>query len=232
MNKLKLISKMASVHRFAGVQIIGKRFNIAEHSAEVCLYTSHIVRALLKSDYITKEQAFEINEYALIHDIPEVITGDIPFPLKSKYPEMKTLLDTIEEDAVVTLIPEYPSDQSAFTKFIVKLADLLAVTREMEYEVQAGNEEITIEYAGENCLKILDTAINKISQVNLQNPYVLIFSLKTFAAMIMDKKDSPLFGQIYQYIYEFLIECDPDYAEQVYRKSPQRVEALNKAKIS
>lgn len=161
MNPTKLVSKILSVFRFAGIPIIGDRLNIAEHSYEVSLYATKLARQLLKDGHIDGAKAHLIVEHAVLHDIPETMTGDIPYPVKSQYPQLKEILDKIEEDITFSELSIFPIHYDTDVLFIVKLCDLLAVFREMSAELDLGNYELNEGYVKSNCLKILETAINK-----------------------------------------------------------------------
>jgi hypothetical protein len=65
----------------------------------------------------------EVYYSILYHDVPEVITGDVPFMVKRQYPDLKKMLDTIEDLAVYRLNYRLPDISSQEYKQI-KIADL------------------------------------------------------------------------------------------------------------
>lgn len=61
---------------------------------------------------------------ALLHDSPELHTGDIPFGVKRRSPEMKALLTEMEEEAYATLTFPMPGLNAA-EEAVLKIADTL-----------------------------------------------------------------------------------------------------------
>ena len=62
--------------------------------------------------------------YALHHDTGEVATGDIPFPVKREQPEVKAIMDRLEDEALAVMgivQPEIP----AHWRWRIKVADML-----------------------------------------------------------------------------------------------------------
>lgn len=66
-----------------------KKQSTAEHSFDVILIAYHFHEQLVKTirDKVQADHVFglklQIMEFAMIHDLPEVITGDLPSPLKA-----------------------------------------------------------------------------------------------------------------------------------------------------
>lgn len=74
--------------------------------------------------------------WALVHDLPEVLTGDYPSHIKQAYPELKALLHRIEGE----IMPEWwVNDRAAFEalpgviKRMVKACDLADTLRMARY---------------------------------------------------------------------------------------------------
>jgi 5'-deoxynucleotidase YfbR-like HD superfamily hydrolase len=68
---------------------------------------------------VTEDQR-DAEELALLHDLPEIRTGDAPTPHKS--PEMKAMLGAIEEE-ILPELAELESRCSHKVKDLVKFAD-------------------------------------------------------------------------------------------------------------
>ena len=109
--------------------------SVAEHSYFVTLYV------LL----LYEEFDFDLTSalsYALIHDIPEIHTGDIGHEIKQKFSKLKEVLDKIEIDFIGSI--EQLVDIHENLKFserdIVKLADIKSVILYLETEIKLGNK--------------------------------------------------------------------------------------------
>ena len=105
---------------------------VAEHSY-------HVMRIFV--EYMTKDFIFsgEIAKCILFHDIGEMATGDIPFPVKSNNPELKVILDRLEENHRHTLdLPEVRLSQDTVTA--IKICDLLEMAEFGLHELRLGNQ--------------------------------------------------------------------------------------------
>lgn len=149
-----IVSRTVLVKRFNGQRIVGERMSIAEHQYEVALYGSmffqdHEVKKALNeflghSDSYSSLNALELEvmKHCLVHDIPEVYTSDIPYPIKAKSPKLKEALDEVEE----IIVDSFPSSLKALYKVsdpmtlsILKILDIIAVVREINDEHKYGN---------------------------------------------------------------------------------------------
>lgn len=142
LNSFNIPEKANMVSRFAGTHMINHRSSISEHSFEVAYY------ALLLTEKWSHEISFlgtlksEILEYAILHDVPEIYTGDLPYPVKKAHPEAKELFNKIEVQFMEETLPQFTKKQyHPFTKFIVKYCDTLAVAREIIEEIDINNKE-------------------------------------------------------------------------------------------
>ena len=136
--------------------------NVCEHSYQVAL----IVQAL----YYTREQKLveckqsEIHldlanllQMALLHDATEVITGDLPTPVKYYNPELKqaySLVESIAANRLIDLLPaklqpvylkficpEHKTDEQCLARLFVKAADKISALIKCMQELALGNEE-------------------------------------------------------------------------------------------
>jgi hypothetical protein len=97
-------------------------------------------------------------QLALVHDIPEIFTGDIPVSVKQRKPEIKILLDEIESEIMLQeLNGIFPKDPCLTTKFIVKVCDYICVRLELFHELSASNNSAPILKAVSVVNKIYDT---------------------------------------------------------------------------
>jgi len=153
--------RMASIFRFATVPSI-HRETVAEHSYHVAFLT------MLVGDYL-KARGWHVNELkmismALIHDIEEVVSGDVLGPLKrGKFKEeleklnargMEFLCHSLGEDAgehYKEIWNEYRKGET-IEAATVKFLDLMAILVHSVKEVHSGNRyfrELLIAVAGE-----------------------------------------------------------------------------------
>ncbi len=130
--------------------------NVMEHSWEVATIAHAL--ALIKNRYFNGDvDPQKIATAALYHDISEVITGDLPTPIKYHSPMIRQSYHTIERQAVkklTRLLPEklqqdfdYFIDeekQEAEVRAIIKAADTLSAYLKCRYEASNGNREFSI----------------------------------------------------------------------------------------
>lgn len=176
MDKLYFVpSATSNVFRFAGKHVVGKRSSIAEHSFEVIYYTSKIVNAAMLPD----EVKLECLEYAMVHDIGEVYTGDVPYTAKAQFPELKVALDKVESVMLGSAIPEYTEmldSLSTTAKFVCKLADAISVTREITSEICLNNPAFGTKEL-QNCVDIFNNAMNKFKGSHYYEDVVAAFGV-------------------------------------------------------
>lgn len=130
--------------------------NVMEHSWEVATIAHAL--ALIRNRYF--EGDLDVNAIvvsALYHDCSEVITGDMPSPIKYHSKEITQAYKSIERKAefeLLNLLPdELQADYKAVLieefvplqhKAIIKAADTIAAYLKCQMEVSAGNTEFSI----------------------------------------------------------------------------------------
>ena len=127
--------------------------NVATHSWEVAVL-AHALAIIRNRHYGGQVNPEAVATAALYHDATEVITGDMPTPVKYHSKVMREAFRDIEHkasDELLALLPE--SLQSDFAPYIqesrwqpdvvqlVKAADRLSALLKCEAEIQAGNRE-------------------------------------------------------------------------------------------
>lgn len=126
--------------------------NVMEHSWEVATI-AHIL-ALIKNRYFDgKVDANAVATMALYHDVTEVITGDLPTPIKYHSPAIQQAYKTIEQQAADELLKLLPAElradfqphlsgsQNAEQVAIIKIADKISAYLKCKAELMAGNQE-------------------------------------------------------------------------------------------
>jgi 5'-deoxynucleotidase len=127
--------------------------NVMEHSWEVAVIAHTL--ALIKNRYYGGTiDANAVATAALYHDITEVITGDLPTPIKYHSPEINAAYKQIEQRAEFELLALLPDDlQTDFRALIqhekiptdhaelIKAADKISAYLKCQSELKAGNRE-------------------------------------------------------------------------------------------
>ncbi len=125
--------------------------NVEEHSYEVAVLAHAL--AVIARDVLGKEvDPNAVSAAALFHDVPEIITGDMPTPIKYFDPELKNAYKRVEavaQDKLLTmlppeLVPAYEPlvrESDDTTRRYVKAADKLAAWLKCQEELKAGNGE-------------------------------------------------------------------------------------------
>jgi 5'-deoxynucleotidase YfbR-like HD superfamily hydrolase len=109
------------------------RQSVAEHSYFVALYASDISASMALS---AVERA-NVMDYALRHDLGEIVTGDMPGPAKRALTDHKTVADY--EEVFLTSIGQDPQEWPDYVKHIVKAADTIDAYFWISMEVLRGN---------------------------------------------------------------------------------------------
>lgn len=133
--------------------------DVAQHSFYVSLFCLKIMEVLDLSD----EMKFNILTKAILHDAPEIETGDISYTMKQKNPKLKTILAETEEKFYKEHFESHLpilKNGNAFEDSVVKLADVLSVKQYCINEISLGNSileflEMTkqVEQRIESCIK-------------------------------------------------------------------------------
>ncbi len=147
-----MVSRMKYIDRWALMRNTQKE-NICEHSMEVSAIAHAL--ALIKNKYyggnLNCERAALL---AIYHDMPEIITGDLPTPVKYYSEETRDIYKNIEDDACFKLLNMLPEDfkedyrplffeekEDEYLRKIVKAADKISALIKCIEEKKAGNTE-------------------------------------------------------------------------------------------
>ncbi len=155
--------------------------NVMEHSWEVSVIAHTL--ALIKNRYYEGQvDANAIATAALYHDITEVITGDLPTPIKYHSPEISAAYKRIEHQAEIELLALLPNELKAdFKKLIdhdeiplehlqiIKAADKISAYLKCQSELKAGNLEFETAAAQ---LAIAISALEQPEVVFFMNAFV------------------------------------------------------------
>lgn len=150
------VSRMKYINRWALMRSTREE-NLSEHSLEVAM----IAHALCVIGNVRYGHTLDADRAALIglyHDAPEIITGDMPTPVKycnpairDAYREVESaaeqhLLDKLPEDLrdayeEILTKPENLSDEEQYLYRLVKAADKLSALIKCIEEKESGNQE-------------------------------------------------------------------------------------------
>ena len=148
-----LTSRMKYIARW-GLMRNSRSENIAEHSLEVAIIT-HLLCELRNRRFGGNIDVSKAVLTAVYHDVPEIITGDLPTPVKYYDPEIKAAYKRVEQAAVDKLIssipddlkegyaPLFDEDSDPETARIVKAADKLSALIKCIEERRSGNADFS-----------------------------------------------------------------------------------------
>lgn len=145
LNRLKLIRRWGLMRNTVPE-------NDMEHSMQ-CALVAHGLAVLARERFGREVNPETVLSLALYHDVGEVITGDLPTPVKYKNPEIKTAYKRIEAMASEQLLAMLPGDmrhayrpylrpdETAYDWKLVKAADRICAYIKCVEEQNLGNRE-------------------------------------------------------------------------------------------
>ncbi len=144
-----ILSRMKYIKRW-GLMRNTREENLSEHSLEVA-FIAHALAVIGNRRFGTKVNPEQVAVAAMFHDSSEILTGDLPTPIKYYNPDIKTAYKQIEAVAEEELIGMLPEDlRAAFTPIyksspeverFVKAADKLSALIKCIDERNIGNNE-------------------------------------------------------------------------------------------
>ncbi|MBQ3492893.1 MAG: 5'-deoxynucleotidase [Clostridia bacterium] len=145
------INRMKYIKRWSLMRSVREE-NIMEHSQQVAViaHALALISNKIYSNNISVEKVVLLAQY---HEVGEVITGDLPTPIKYFNPEIKSAYKDLEKGACEKLIQMLPEnlrseyidyvmpDETTEEYKLVKCADRLAAYLKCVEEIRAGNSE-------------------------------------------------------------------------------------------
>ncbi len=165
-NFYAMLSRMKYINRWALMRNT-RNENLCEHSFEVA-YIAHSLSVIGNKRLGKNYDCGEVTLAALYHDVPEVLTGDMPTPVKYHNDEIETAFKKVEAAAADKLISMIPDDLSEHyssllrckdpeIKKLIKAADKISALIKCAEEMKVGNGEFSsAKAAAEKALKNLD----------------------------------------------------------------------------
>lgn len=147
-----LVSRMKYIRRWS-LMHAARPETLSEHTAETAIL-AHTLCLIAKEVTGTPVRPETVAVAALYHDAPEIMTGDMPTPVKYKNERLRSAYKALEEESarqMADLLP--PALRPEMTgyltgrclsdaeKRILKAADRLSALIKCTEEVQAGNRE-------------------------------------------------------------------------------------------
>ena len=145
------LSRMKEIKRWALMRSVREE-NIMEHSQQVAVL-AHALALITNKKFGGNVDVNKVVLLAQYHEVSEVITGDLPTPIKYFNPEIKNAYKDLEKNAskrILSMLPEemkeeyeqyiLPNTDTEEYK-IVKLADRLSAYIKCLEELKFGNKE-------------------------------------------------------------------------------------------
>ena len=158
LSRLKLISRWSLMRNT-------QPENDAEHSLQVAMI-AHAIAVIGRDRYHRDTNPEHVLALAVYHDATEVMTGDLPTPVKYHSDELRGAYHRLEDlsaDRLLALLPPdmrgpfspYLKQASGYDREIVKAVDRISAYIKCMEEKRAGNREF--DYAAENIHKSLES---------------------------------------------------------------------------
>ena len=150
-NFFALTSRMKYINRW-GLMRNTRQENIAEHSLDTAIIT-HLLCEIKNKRFGGNVDASRAVMYAIYHDVPEIITGDLPTPVKYYSPVISEAYKDVEKAAVNRLLEGIPEDlRDTYAEIfneendpelrrIVKAADKISALIKCIEERKTGNSD-------------------------------------------------------------------------------------------
>ncbi len=147
-----MLSRMKYIYRW-GLMRNTRGENLSEHSLEVA-FVAHALAVIGNKRLGKSYDPYYAAAVAMFHDTSEIITGDMPTPIKYYNPDIKNaykdieraaedrLLDMLPDDIRSEYIPLYRPDGE--TERLVKAADKISALIKCIEETGMGNREFAV----------------------------------------------------------------------------------------
>lgn len=182
-----LVSRMKYINRWALMRNTESE-NLYEHSFEVAVI-AHALCVIGNERFSREYDADRAAVIALYHDFSEILTGDMPTPVKYRNESLKSEYKKVEHEAAQSLIHQLPEDlRDEYGKImlyddenlakIVKAADKLSALIKCSDELKMGNSEFSSAY---------DSTLKAIKDMRLEEADVFINEFMPSYSLPIDK---------------------------------------------
>lgn len=170
-----MLDRMQYIARW-GLMRNSRTENIKEHSFDVAVIAQCLAN-MYNNNHRDEKDFVEINPleaaaYGLYHDCTEILTGDLPTPIKYRNEEIKNAYKEVESEAAHSLVsllpdelqddyldlldPSFDGENGEVMKKIVKAADKISAYIKCIREKSSGSTEFA------SAMKTLEKSIDKI----------------------------------------------------------------------
>ena len=186
-NFFGMLSRMKYINRW-GLMRNNINENIAEHSLQVAII-AHGLAVIGNKRFGRNLNAEHIAMMGIMHDTTEIITGDLPTPIKYYAPEIRDAYKKVENIAANQLLKELPEDmQEAYEDILieddsiewkyVKAADKLSAYIKCIEEKNTGNTDFA---------KAEDTIRKALEDMQMEEIHVFIEEFLPAYVMTLDE---------------------------------------------
>ena len=148
-----MLSRMKNIYRW-GLMRNTKSENLSEHSLEVA-FIAHALAIINNQKFGGNVSPEKAAVAAMFHDTSEIITGDMPTPIKYYNPQIKEVykqIESVAEDKLISYLPDYMQqditkiykETGRDIKTLVKAADKISAYIKCLEEIKMGNSEFTV----------------------------------------------------------------------------------------
>lgn len=187
-----MMSRMKYINRW-GLMNNTKNENISEHSQQVAII-AHCLVLIHNKRFVGHLDAERAAVLAIFHDSTEIITGDMPTPIKYFNPQINEAYKKIENVAADKLISMLPEDfkedfeeiikangeQDKELKKYVKAADKFSALIKCIEELRMGNDEF---------IKAKDTIEASLKNMNLPEAEVFEKEFLPSFSLALDEQE-------------------------------------------
>lgn len=149
-----IISRMKYINRWSLMRNTVTE-NISEHSLDVA-FIAHLLAVLRNKRFGGNVNPERVAVLAMYHDVTEILTGDLPTPIKYYNKDIKSVYSEIEDNASKQLLSYLPDDiredyepmlckdenESEYWE-LVKAADKISALIKCVEEKQMGNKDFS-----------------------------------------------------------------------------------------
>ena len=185
------ISRLKFIRRW-GLMRNTQPENDLEHAAQAAMI-AHGLAVIARDRYGKDVDPEHVLALAVYHDATEVITGDLPTPVKYHSPELRTSykqLEALASQRLTAMLPQtmrsafapYLADGEDYAHQLVKAADRISAYTKCMEEQRAGNHEF--DAAGENVLRAIE-------QIDLPEVRDFMVEFVPSFALTLDELNAP-----------------------------------------
>lgn len=152
LNDRSHVKRLDYVERYNSIPSVFKE-TVSTHSFWV-IFNSCLIHRKLCESIKTDPEILEllIMRRAMVHDLGEALTSDMVLPFKYFNPELKNMIDKVENDMIEKFFPESiktlinsksnSEEENVYINAVVKAADWMSVFHYMNREINRGNQEM------------------------------------------------------------------------------------------